>query len=77
MIASVGLYAGEATGRVYAEKVLVNLLFFLSQYDINCGSDRYRLYSIYSIVVNLSMFSDRQLFINLFQVNFILLLTPG
>ena len=29
------------------------------------------------IVVNLSMFSDRQLFINLFQVNFILLLTPG
>lgn len=48
VIASVGLYAGEATGRVYAEEVLVNLLSFLSQYDINCGSDRYRLYSIYS-----------------------------
>ena len=28
LIASVGLYDGEATGRVYAKEVLVNLLWF-------------------------------------------------
>ena len=44
VIASVGLYAGEATGRVYAEEVLVNCSLSYQ----NCGSGRYRLYSIYS-----------------------------
>jgi hypothetical protein len=86
LIASVGLYAGEVTDRVYAEEVLVNSLW-LGLFLITI---RHQLiltvalvvmdYTAY-IVVNLSMFSDPRTLcqhsINLFQVNFILLLTPG